>query len=74
MPLVTPFGHGIGLDNSEPPRISTASADTLSVGMAIVLHPTEYGKKVAVFLGNTYLIETHGAERLSRIPSDLIVI
>jgi Xaa-Pro aminopeptidase len=74
VPLVTPLGHGIGLDNSEPPRISIESPDTLSAGMTIVLHPTEYGDNAAVFLGNTYLIGTASAERLSRFSSDLIIV
>jgi Xaa-Pro aminopeptidase len=73
-PLITPLGHGIGLDNSEPPRISTESRETLSAGMTIVLHPTEYGEKTAVFLGNTYLITPQGSERLSRFPSDLVIL
>jgi hypothetical protein len=42
--------------------------------MTIVLHPTEYGRSAAVFLGNTWLVETKDAERLCEFPSDLIVI
>ncbi len=73
-PLVTPLGHGIGLDNSEAPRISGDSPDQLLAGMTIVLHPTEYGDQTALFLGNTYLITAEGSERLSTFPSDLVVV
>ncbi len=74
VPLITPLGHGIGLDNSEAPRISEDSADQLLAGMTIVLHPTEYGHQTALFLGNTYLITVDGAERLSTLPSNLVVV
>lgn len=74
VPLITPLGHGIGLDNSEPPRIGSDSRDTLAEDMTMVLHPTEYGDTTAVYLGSTYLIHTDVAERLSEIPSDLIIV
>jgi Xaa-Pro aminopeptidase len=74
VPLITPLGHGIGLDNSEAPRISVDSPDQLLAGMTIVLHPTEYGDQTALFLGNTYLLTADGAERLSTLPSNLVVV
>lgn len=72
--LVTPLGHGIGLDNSEPPRISGTTTDVLHQDMTIAIHPTEYRQEIAMYLGNTYLVQAEGAERLSKTPSGLIVL
>jgi Xaa-Pro aminopeptidase len=72
--LRAPLGHGIGLDNSEPPRISIQSAGRLQAGMTIVIHPTEYAERSAIFLGNTYLVGRGAAEKLSGHSSELVVI
>lgn len=72
--LAAPLGHGIGLDNSEPPRISAGSTATLRANMTIVIHPTEYRASSAMFLGNTYLVNEGSAERLSTYPSNLVIV
>lgn len=72
--LAGPLGHGIGLDNSEPPRISTESGYTLRANMTIVIHPNERRERSAMFLGDTFLIKKDGVEKLSKFPSDIIAI
>ncbi|MBC8492438.1 MAG: aminopeptidase P family protein [Chloroflexi bacterium] len=72
--LAIPLGHGIGLDNSEPPRISAGSTHTLRADMNIVIHPTEYRAHSAMFLGNTYVVKDSGVEKLSSCLSELVIV
>lgn len=72
--LAAPLGHGIGLDNSEQPRVSIRTPGALSTNMTIVLHPTHYAEGMGVFVGDTFLVQEDGVERLSRLPNDIIVV
>lgn len=68
--LASPLGHGIGFDNSEPPRISRTSSEVLQTGMDIVLHPDIITSEAAMFLGNTYHVRNEGSTRLSDLAAD----
>jgi len=72
--LAVQLGHGIGLDMAEPPRITAGNQDILRTNMTVVIHPSEIGKRYAMFLGDTFLIKGGGAEKLSEIPNELFVV
>jgi len=69
-----PYGHGIGMDNFEPPPLNVDSDVVAEVNMIIVVHPTLVVEKQSFFLGDTYLVKETGAERLSQYPLELAVV
>ena len=69
-----PFGHGMGVELGEPPRIAGDDPTVLEPSMAIVLHPNLYVDGIGVFIGDTYLITNSGVDRLSSTRRDLMVL
>ncbi len=69
-----PYGHGIGMDNFEPPLLSVDSDVVAKVNMIIVMHPALVVEGRNFYMGDTYLVTETGAERLSQYPLDLIVV
>ncbi|MBN1285026.1 MAG: aminopeptidase P family protein [Anaerolineae bacterium] len=68
------YGHGIGLDLPEPPRIGADDAATVQPGMVIVLHPAVRAPGVGgAFIGGTVLVHEDHTEEIHRIPVDLPV-
>ncbi|MCZ7543006.1 MAG: Xaa-Pro peptidase family protein [Anaerolineae bacterium] len=66
------YGHGIGLDLPEPPRIGVDDADTVEAGMVIVLHPAVRVPGVGgAFIGGTVLVHEDRAEAIHAIPAEL---
>jgi Xaa-Pro dipeptidase len=64
------YGHGIGLDLPEPPRIELNNHTLLKPGMVLVIHPALRLPGVGgAFIGGTVLIKETGAEMLHNIRS-----
>jgi Xaa-Pro aminopeptidase len=62
------FGHAIGLDLPEPPRLELSDHTLLQEGMIIVVHPAVRVKGVgSAFIGGTTLITSAGAQELHQI-------
>jgi Xaa-Pro aminopeptidase len=65
-------GHGIGLDDQEPPFFIPASNDVLAEGMTCTLEPGVYVPGVGGFrIEHNYLITGNKPERLTSYPLDL---
>lgn len=59
------FGHGIGLDLPEPPKIEIGDQTLLGDGMVIVVHPAIRVPGVGgAFIGGTVLVDNQGALQL----------
>jgi Xaa-Pro aminopeptidase len=66
------YGHGIGLDLPEPPRIGADDAKIVQPGMVIVLHPALRVPGVGgAFVGGTVLVHADHTEEIHAIPADL---
>lgn len=64
------YGHGIGLDLPEPPRIELDNHTLIKPGMVLVIHPALRIPGVGgAFIGGTVLISETGAEMLHKIKS-----
>lgn len=70
----TPYGHGIGMDNFEPPPLSVDSDEVAEINMIVVTHPVLIVESRRFSLGDTYLVTETGAERLSQYPLELVVV
>ena len=68
------FGHGIGLDLPEPPRIEAEDETPIEPGMVLVIHPAVRVPEVGgAFIGGTVLIGADGPEpihNISAFPDD----
>lgn len=69
-----PYGHGIGMDNFEPPLLSVRSDVMVEANMMVVIHPALTVEGRNFYLGDTYLVTDIGAERLSKYSLDLAVV
>jgi Xaa-Pro aminopeptidase len=66
------YGHGIGLDLPEPPRIGIDDTATVQPGMALVLHPALRVPDVGgAFIGGTVLVHPDHSEEIHAIPAEL---
>jgi len=64
------YGHGIGLDLPEPPRIELDNHTLIKPGMVLVIHPALRVPGVGgAFIGGTVLITETGPELLHKIRS-----
>jgi Xaa-Pro dipeptidase len=66
------FGHGIGLDLPEPPRIEISDDTVIQKGMVLVIHPAI--RKMGVggaFIGGTVLVHDDRAEIIHEIPESV---
>jgi len=62
------YGHGIGLDLPEPPRIELENHTLIKPGMVLVIHPAVRVPGVGgAFIGGTVLITETGSELLHKI-------
>jgi Xaa-Pro aminopeptidase len=61
------FGHGLGLDLVERPRVESSEDTILAPGMVIVVHPQLVlpAGKGTIWLADTYLVTDSGAESLT---------
>jgi Xaa-Pro aminopeptidase len=69
-----PYGHGIGMDNFEPPLLSVRSNVMVEASMMVVIHPALIVEGRSFYLGDTYLVTQIGAERLSEYPLELALV
>lgn len=59
------FGHGIGLDLPEPPKIEAHDKTVIEPGMVLVVHPAlRVPGKGGAFIGGTVIAGEQGAEEL----------
>jgi Xaa-Pro aminopeptidase len=66
------YGHGIGLDLPEPPRIGIDDTATVQPGMVIVLHPAlRVPGMGGAFVGGTVLVHPDHTEEIHAIPAEL---
>jgi len=66
------YGHGIGLDLPEPPRIGADDNDIVQPGMVIVLHPALRVPEIGgAFIGGTVLVHADHTEEIHNIPPEL---
>lgn len=66
------FGHGIGFDLPEMPRLAPHDNTLLETGMVIVVHPAIRKKGTGgAFIGGTVLMTEKGPELLHSIPKEL---
>ncbi len=66
------YGHGIGLDLPEPPRIGLDDTAVVEPGMVLVLHPALRVPGVGgAFIGGTVLVHADRAEEIHAIPPEL---
>ena len=64
-------GHGIGLEDQEPPFLIPASNETLIEGMVCTLEPGVYVPGVGgLRIEHNYLITTGKPDRLTKYPLD----
>jgi Xaa-Pro aminopeptidase len=69
------FGHCLGLDVVENPRISTTDPELLQAGMVLTVHPqfVTADKKETVWYADSYLIKEDGpAEVLTTIDPEML--
>lgn len=71
-----PFmGHGLGLELDEPPFLARGSTTLLEEGMVVAVEPKMlFPGRGALGVENTYLIIAHGAERLTDLSDDLVLV
>jgi Xaa-Pro aminopeptidase len=68
-------GHGIGLEEHEPPYIVEGNATPLEPGMCFSIEPGIYlEKRFGVRIEDVVTVTDHGAERLNHAPRDLLVV
>ena len=61
-------GHSMGHDLDEPPAIVSEDETILKPGMTIVVHPSVMDEKGdGVFIGDSYLVNDTGWERLNKV-------
>ena len=64
------FGHGIGLDLPEPPKLATEEKLVIETGMVLVIHPAiRISQLGGAFVGGTVLVHTDHNEPLHQIPN-----
>lgn len=68
-PLQHHAGHGLGLDDQEPPFFLPNSGDTLEVGVVCAVEPGIYDKSFGgMRIEDNYIITKDGFENISKFP------
>lgn len=66
-------GHGVGLQINELPVLTPRSKESLEEGMVFALEPKFVLPGIgAVGIENTYLVTSHGVEKLTNAPEEVI--
>jgi Xaa-Pro aminopeptidase len=68
-------GHGIGLEEHEPPYIVRGNAEPLEAGMTFSIEPGIYlAGRFGVRIEDIVAVTTNGADRLNQAPRDLLIV
>lgn len=67
------FGHGMGLDITEPPFLTLDSSTPIQAGMVIAVHPMFDLGEHNVRVCDTFLVTEDGPRNLYTIPTDYYV-
>jgi Xaa-Pro aminopeptidase len=68
-------GHGIGLDDHEPPYLTSDNRDPLQVGMTFSVEPGIYlPGRFGIRIEDTVLVTDNRGERLSHCTRDILVV
>jgi Xaa-Pro dipeptidase len=69
------LGHGLGLEIHEPPTLNSESKEILRTGNVVTVEPGIYIPNFGgVRIEDTVLIRKQKAEKLTKLPDDLITI
>lgn len=68
------YAHGQGYDMVERPAFAPGETMLLEENMFIAIHPSAIDKTANSFCCDNYLITRDGAEHLTKIPQELIII
>jgi Xaa-Pro aminopeptidase len=69
------FGHGLGLDVHESPRLSTESSDTLAAGNVVTVEPGVYLEgRFGIRIEDDVVVTDDGIENPVRVTKELLTI
>ncbi len=67
------YGHGMGLDITEPPFVTLTNQTTIQEGMVIAFHPKFDLGRFSIRVCDTYLVTADGPKNIYSIPEEYFV-
>jgi Xaa-Pro dipeptidase len=68
------YGHGFGLQTTEPPHVARYDDTVISAGMALTLEPGTCTPGGRFQIEQNFLVTDHGLRLLSQAPWELVVV